>query len=51
MAHDPIAPSAPPSLRWAQALEQALDASLANIPALLGRTLVLIDSRCHGGRR
>lgn len=33
-----------PSLRWGQALEKALDASLANIPELPGRTLVLIDT-------
>lgn len=31
------------SLRWAHALEKALTASLANIPALSGRTLVLVD--------
>ena len=31
------------SLRWAQALEQALVASLANVPTLPGRTLVLVD--------
>lgn len=31
------------SLRWAYALERALDHSLANVPALPGRTLVLID--------
>lgn len=32
-----------PSLRWAHALDQALTASLANVPALPGRTLVLVD--------
>ncbi len=32
-----------PSLRWAWALEQALQSSLANVPALGGRTLVLVD--------
>ncbi|CAM5649263.1 RNA-binding protein [Streptomyces spiroverticillatus] len=32
-----------PSLRWAYPLEQALGHSLANVPALPGRTLVLID--------
>lgn len=32
-----------PSLRWAWALERALQASLANVPALAGRTLVLVD--------
>ncbi|MEK9523990.1 TROVE domain-containing protein [Streptomyces venezuelae] len=32
-----------PSLRWAHALEKALGYSLANIPALAGRTLVLVD--------
>lgn len=35
---------AAPSLRWAYPLEQALDASLANIPALAGRTLILVDT-------
>jgi len=34
---------AAPSLRWAWALEQALQSSLANVPALPGRTLVLVD--------
>ena len=32
-----------PSLRWAHALEKALNASLSNVPALSGRTLILID--------
>lgn len=32
-----------PSLRWAHPLEKALTASLANIPALGGRTLILVD--------
>ncbi|GAA2810574.1 TROVE domain-containing protein [Kitasatospora paracochleata] len=32
-----------PSLRWAYALEKALGHSLANVPALPGRTLVLVD--------
>ncbi|MFC0532492.1 TROVE domain-containing protein [Phytohabitans kaempferiae] len=31
------------SLRWGHALEKALAASLANVPALPGRTLVLVD--------
>ena len=31
------------SLRWGHALEKALKASLANVPALAGRTLVLVD--------
>ncbi|OPC84207.1 RNA-binding protein [Embleya scabrispora] len=31
------------SLRWGHALEKALRASLANVPALPGRTLVLVD--------
>jgi hypothetical protein len=35
---------AAPSLRWAYPLEQALGHSLANVPALSGRTLVLIDT-------
>ncbi|MEU9847762.1 TROVE domain-containing protein [Streptomyces sp. NPDC047985] len=32
-----------PSLRWAHALEMALGHSLANVPALPGRTLILVD--------
>ena len=32
-----------PSLRWSYPLEQALGHSLANVPALRGRTLVLVD--------
>ncbi|MEV5941292.1 TROVE domain-containing protein [Streptomyces sp. NPDC051994] len=32
-----------PSLRWGHALERALNASLANVPALPGRTLILVD--------
>jgi hypothetical protein len=35
---------AAPSLRWGHALEKALSASLANIPALSGRTLILVDT-------
>lgn len=31
------------SLRWGHALEKALKASLANVPTLPGRTLVLVD--------
>lgn len=34
------------SLRWGKALEEAVNASLANIPELPGRTLVLVD--CSG---
>lgn len=34
---------AAPSLRWAWPLEQALNHSLANIPTLTGRTLILVD--------
>ncbi|MFJ5775585.1 TROVE domain-containing protein [Streptomyces sp. NPDC093094] len=33
-----------PSGRWADALERALAASTANVPALDGRTLVLVDT-------
>lgn len=33
-----------PSLRWAYALEQALTHSLANVPRLDGRTLILVDT-------
>lgn len=32
-----------PSLRWGHALDKALTASLANVPALPGRTLILTD--------
>ncbi|MFE4818650.1 TROVE domain-containing protein [Streptomyces sp. NPDC056704] len=32
-----------PSLRWAHALEQALNHSLANVPQLSGSTLILVD--------
>jgi hypothetical protein len=32
-----------PSLRWGHALELALTASLANVPRLDGRTLILVD--------
>jgi hypothetical protein len=32
-----------PSLRWGHPLEQALAHSLANVPALPGRTLILVD--------
>lgn len=35
---------AAPSLRWASALSAALDACLANIPKLPGRTLVMVDT-------
>jgi hypothetical protein len=35
---------AAPSLRWAWALEQAITHSLANVPALGGRTLILVDT-------
>lgn len=34
---------AAPSLRWAYPLEQALGHSLANVPSLKGRTLILVD--------
>lgn len=34
---------AAPSLRWAYALEKALNLSLANVPALPGRSLILVD--------
>ncbi|WBB94105.1 TROVE domain-containing protein [Verrucosispora sp. WMMC514] len=33
-----------PSLRWGHALDKALSASLANVPALAGRTLILVDT-------
>jgi hypothetical protein len=33
-----------PSLRWGHALDQALQASLANLPALPGRSLILVDT-------
>ncbi len=35
---------AAPSLRWGHALDQALQASLGNLPALPGRSLILIDT-------
>ncbi|GAB2794463.1 TROVE domain-containing protein [Streptomyces daliensis] len=35
---------AAPSLRWGHALERALDAATSNVPALPGRTLVLVDA-------
>ncbi|NML55363.1 TROVE domain-containing protein [Streptomyces sp. R302] len=34
---------AAPNLRWAHPLEQALNHSLANVPALSGHTLILVD--------
>lgn len=34
---------AAPSLRWSYPLDKALNASLSNVPALRGRTLVLVD--------
>jgi len=33
-----------PSLRWGHALDKALQASLSNLPALPGRTLILVDT-------
>ena len=33
-----------PSLRWGQALDRALQLSLANLPALAGRSLILVDT-------
>ena len=36
--------NAAPSLRWGHSLEKALTASLANIPQLGGRTLILVDT-------
>ncbi|TYK45132.1 TROVE domain-containing protein [Actinomadura decatromicini] len=35
---------AAPSLRWGHALDKALTAATANVPAFLGRTLVLVDT-------
>jgi hypothetical protein len=35
---------AAPSLRWAHPLDKALTASIGNIPALKGRTLILVDT-------
>jgi hypothetical protein len=35
---------AAPSLRWGHALDQALQASLSNLPALPGRSLILVDT-------
>lgn len=39
------------NLRWAYPLEQALDLSVRNIPALPGRTLILIDTSGSMGER
>ncbi|MGX6607218.1 TROVE domain-containing protein [Micromonosporaceae bacterium Da 78-11] len=36
--------NAAPAARWAGALEQAMQLALANVPALDGRTLILIDT-------
>lgn len=44
--------NAAPSLRWGHALEKALGLSLANVPALKGSTLILVDrsgSMFHDG--
>ncbi len=38
-----------PSLRWGRSLERALLASTANVPALPGRTLVLVDTSTSMG--
>ena len=35
---------AAPSLRWGHALDQALQASLQNLPAMPGRSLILVDT-------
>jgi hypothetical protein len=35
---------AAPSVRWSWALEQAITHSLANVPTLAGRTLILVDT-------
>lgn len=35
---------AAPSLRWAHSLEKAITHSLANVPQLKGRTLILVDT-------
>ncbi len=42
---------AAPSLRWAYALEQALGHALAQVPALGGRTLILVDQSGSMGKR
>ncbi|WP_234320494.1 TROVE domain-containing protein [Streptomyces sp. SBT349] len=42
---------AAPSLRWGHGLERALAASTENIPALPGRTLVLVDTSASMGGR
>jgi len=41
---------AAPSLRWGHALDRALTAATANIPAFPGRTLVLVDTSASMGR-
>lgn len=40
-----------PSLRWGQALDTALQASLANLPALAGRSLILVDTSASMSRQ
>ncbi|MBM7785465.1 TROVE domain-containing protein [Tenggerimyces flavus] len=42
---------AAPSLRWAYALEQALGHALSHVPALPGRTLILVDQSGSMGKR
>lgn len=42
---------AAPSLRWGHALERALDTACENIPALPGRTLVLVDTSASMGAK
>lgn len=39
------------SFRWSQALERALDHSLANVPEIDGRTLILVDQSGSMGSR
>jgi hypothetical protein len=42
---------AAPSLRWGHALEKALEAATARVPAFAGRTLVLVDTSASMSQR
>jgi hypothetical protein len=42
---------AAPSLRWGYALDKAIEAATANVPAFAGRTLVLVDTSASMSNR
>jgi hypothetical protein len=42
---------AAPSLRWGYALDKAIEAATANVPAFAGRTLVLVDTSASMSHR